>query len=56
MVECPELTTYETGEIERILTIHGQNMEKAGICRARHNALVNYLKGFRTINDDDKGQ
>lgn len=56
MVECPELNTFESGEIDRILLVHGQNMESAGICRARHNALVNYLKGFRTVGDEEDGR
>jgi len=34
---------YPNGEIEEIAIVHAINMERAGICRVRHNATVDRL-------------
>ena len=44
MTDCKELSEYDSGNLETILLTHGHNMEAAGICRARHNALITKLK------------
>lgn len=44
MVECKLLTEYSSGDIEIIAIQHGHNVLDASTCRARHNALVKYLK------------
>lgn len=42
--ECRPFEEYPSGDIEQILLIHGHNMQDAGLCRARHNALVAFIK------------
>lgn len=42
--QCPELTEYESGLLEEIARVHGQNAKKYGVCRVYHNALVERLK------------
>ena len=42
--QCPELASFDSGDIAGILVTHGRNAQTAGICRARHNALVKRLK------------
>lgn len=38
------MNDYASGDIEEIALVHGRNMTDAGICRARHNALVKRIK------------
>ncbi len=42
--ECSKLQEFASGALVEILLTHGHNMEDAGKCRARHNALVKRLK------------
>jgi len=44
MADCKALTEYVSGDIEKILVTHGHNVLDASTCRARHNALVKYLR------------
>ena len=44
MAECDDLDEYDSGDIESILRTHGHNMDKAGTCASRHNALVKRLR------------
>jgi len=53
MTECLELNEFPSGEIEQIALVHGHNMETAGICAARHNALVKRLKELQKSEEED---
>jgi hypothetical protein len=35
---------YASGDVEEIALTHADNMEQAGLCRTRHNAVVDRLK------------
>ena len=39
-----KMLEYISGDIEVIAVTHGENMSRAGVCRLRHNALVDRLK------------
>jgi hypothetical protein len=51
--ECPEFVLAESGELEEILGTHAVNMEKAGVCKSRHKALVDELARLREALDDE---
>ena len=43
-IECENYTKYLTSDIESIIITHSENMEKAIICKDRHNTLIKILK------------
>ncbi len=44
MVECEEYQEFLTSDIESVIITHAENMEKAIICKDRHNTLIEVLK------------
>jgi len=52
MRECPELAEFSSGNIEEILLTSGHNAQDAGICRARHNALISRLKELMAAEEE----
>jgi hypothetical protein len=43
MIPCKDMQEYPSGDVEEIALVHAGNMELAGICRVRHNAVVKRL-------------
>tara|TARA_R110000803_G_scaffold13482_9_gene37943 strand:- start:22406 stop:22666 length:261 start_codon:yes stop_codon:yes gene_type:complete len=44
MVECEEYLRYLTSDIQSVIITHSENMERAVICKARHNELIEIIK------------
>lgn len=44
--ECPEYRAATSSGIDALLEVYVDNMEAAGKCRARHNALVDLLNSI----------
>lgn len=42
--KCPELKEEYTGVLEEDMRVDGENMKRAGVCRARQHALVDALE------------
>jgi len=50
MTHCKDMKEYTSGDIEVIAITHAENMGNAGVCRARHNAMVDRLKEIENGN------
>jgi len=48
MQHCKDMKEYPSGDIGVIALTHAENMELAGLCRVRHNAMVDRLKELAT--------
>jgi len=44
---CAPLVPAKSGKLEDILQAHAENMERAGICITRHQAIVDRLEALR---------
>lgn len=44
LVECSEYVPFPNSDMETVIIVHAENMEKAIRCKNRHNQLIEVIK------------